>query len=299
MAVFTHLTAQDVAAFLQNYDLGDYRDHKGIMQGVENTNFHLWTTKGRYILTVFEARIDRDSLPFVFNLQDHLAARGLRCPSVIADQSGLKTGRVKGKPFSIVSFLPGESLHETRLQPEHAKAAGAMLARMHLSSHDFPMDRQNPVFLAGWRELYDKVRNKLDVDADSLITEAFQAVDAIESLPLSRGVIHADYFPDNVFFDSDGHVCGLIDFYFACTGFFAYDLAIALNAWPHEEAFLNGYEGVMPLDDETRGYLGMLRRAGALRILMTRLYDWYYTPDDAEITPKNPQDYLEKLRELS
>lgn len=298
MAVFTHLNEQDVIHFLEGYDLGEYQKHQGIMQGVENSNFHLWTSMGRYILTIFEARIDRDSLPYVFNLQDHLRERGIHCPSAINDRNGLKIADLKGKPAAISSFLTGQSLQESKITPEQSMAAGRALADMHIASHDFPMTRKNPVYSAVWRDLYNKVRNKLDVDADSVVTDAFEAIEGFETLPLPSGAIHADYFPDNVFFDDGQNVCGVIDFYFSCTGFFAYDLAMAMNAWPHADMILKGYESDMPLTDIERDNLGALRKAAALRILMTRFYDWYYTPDEAEITPKNPQEYLEKLRKL-
>lgn len=298
MAVFTPLTEQEISAFLQGYDIGDYQSHQNILQGVENSNFHLFTTMGRYILTIFEARIDKDSLPFVFNLQDHLRAQGVMCPAALGDRRGQKIATLKGKSAAIVEYLHGKTIADNSIMPGHSHSAGQALAKMHMASHGFTMTRANPVDMHIWRDLYAKVRNRLDVDADAIITQAFRHIDHLQDLTLPVGPIHADYFTDNVFFDDAGQVCGIIDFYFSCNGYFAYDLAMALNAWPHMQDFMQGYESIRALSEAERTHLPTLRKAAALRILMTRFYDWYYTPDNAEITPKNPREYLEKLRIL-
>ncbi len=307
MAVYTHVTLDEVRAFLRHYDLGAPLRLEGIRQGVENSNYLLLTERGRFILTIYEKRVDPKDLPFFLGLMDHLAARGVPCPVPIKTRSGRPLEELAGKPAAIVSFLEGQGLLG-RIDPEHCRALGAMLATLHLAGRDFGLTRPNTLAPRHWRRLFEACRARADEVEPGLERElAGELEDLLRTWPkaLPRGVIHADLFPDNVFFD-DHRVTGVIDFYFACTDLFAYDLAICLNAWCFERsaefnitkarALLRGYQGVRPLSRAEVEALPVLARGAALRFLLTRLFDWLHPAAGAFVKPKDPLEYLKKLR---
>ncbi len=306
MAVYTEVTDEDVAAFLREYDLGEVVSLKGIAEGVENSNFLLSTTAGTYILTLYEKRVAREDLPYFVNLMEHLAERGIRCPTPIRGRDGEALRELCGRPAAIVTFLEG--LWPKRIKPRHCEQLGAELARMHLAGLDFPMYRPNNLSVEGWRGLVEACGARADEVEPGLAGELAREIAVLEQAwprDLPEGVIHADLFPDNVFFKG-GEVSGFIDFYFACNDALAYDLAVCLNAWCFEpdgsfnatnaRLLLQSYRAVRPFSAAELEALPLLARGSALRFLLTRLFDWLNHPEGAFVAPKDPQEYLRKLR---
>ncbi len=235
MAVYTDISEIDLAAFLKNYRIGELYSYKGIAEGVENSNFLLHAESGAYILTLYEKRVNRDDLPFFLALMQHLAARGISCPQPVAQRDGTAIGEVAGRPAAIVTFLEGMWMRRPTV--EHCRAVGVALASMHLAGRDFALRRQNALSVGGWRPLWAMSSARADEVEPGLAAETEADLDFLEaSWPqgLPQGVIHADLFPDNVFFLGRG-LSGLIDFYFACTDILAYDVAVCINAWCFEK----------------------------------------------------------------
>jgi homoserine kinase type II len=306
MAVYTDVTGDDLAAFLSGYDIGELLSYKGIAEGVENSNFLVHTSRGYFILTLYEKRVAEADLPFFIALMEHLAARGLNCPQPVKNKTGGMLGRVANRPAAIVTFLDGMWIR--RPGPGHCAALGEALARLHLAGGDFSMKRINALSIDAWRPLYEHARPRGDSVKPGLCDEIARELGALERRwphGLPQGVIHADLFPDNVFFLGD-RLSGLIDFYFACTDTLAYDVAICLNAWCFEadhsynitkgRALLNGYAKVRSLTADERDALPVLARGAAMRFLLTRLVDWLAVPDGALVKPKDPLEYHRKLR---
>jgi homoserine kinase type II len=306
MAVYTEVGDDELEGFLASYDIGGLVAFKGIAEGVENSNFLLETTKGRFILTLYEKRVAEADLPFFLGLMDHLAARGVECPTPIHGRDGQALRRLAGRPAAIVSFLKG--VWPRRPRARHCAELGTAMARLHLAGEGFALKRANALSLAGWRTLVDACRGDADTVAPglaALIAEELAALEVDWPRDLPVGVIHADLFPDNAFF-LDDRLSGIIDFYFACNDFLAYDLAVALNAWCFEpdRAFnatkgrqlIGQYEAVRPLLPAEREALPRLARGAALRFLLTRLYDWLNQVPGALVKPKDPLEYAQKLR---
>jgi homoserine kinase type II len=306
VAVYTDITEDDLSSFLTAYDAGTLLSYKGIAEGVENSNFLLHTTKGPFILTLYEKRVDRDDLPFFLGLMHHLAERGLSCPLPLPRNDGALLGELSGRPAAMISFLEGMWLRKPAAK--HCREVGRALAKMHLAAEGFQIRRENALSVEGWRPLWDKSAERADEVETGLQKEIGQELHYLEAHwpdNLPGGVIHADLFPDNVFFIGDD-LSGLIDFYFACNDYLAYDVAICLNAWCFEKdgsynltkgmALLDGYESVRPLSDEEAAALPLLARGSAIRFFLTRLYDWLMTPAGALVVKKDPLEYLRKLR---
>jgi len=306
MAVYTEVGDADLEDFLKAYDLGALLSLKGIAEGVENSNFLLRTATGTFILTLYEKRVSAADLPFFLALMEHLAERGISCPLPVRGRDGRAERELAGRPAAIVSFLEGLWVH--RPQAHHCAALGRALAEMHRAGSDFPLRRTNSLSLEGWRRLAELSRDRADtVDPGlaDLIGAELELLERAWPKALPEGVIHADLFPDNVFFLKE-RLSGLIDFYFACNDLLAYDLAVCLNAWCFEadrtfnvtkgRVLFQAYEGVRPLDEAEREALPVLARGAALRFLLTRLYDWLTVPSGALVTPKDPLEYLRKLR---
>jgi len=306
MAVYTDVAAEDLAPFLAAYDVGELLTYKGIAEGVENSNFLVHTSRGYYILTLYERRVAERDLPFFLGLMEHLASRGINCPQPIKNSAGQTLGRLVGRPAAIVTFLEG--LWIRRPTAAHAAALGEALARLHLTGADFPMRRENALSVSGWRQLYaacaERV-NEVQRDLKSVLAAELDTLEREWPHGLPQGVIHADLFPDNVFFLGD-RLSGLIDFYFACTDTLVYDVAICLNAWCFEpdhsfnvtkgRALLASYVKTRPLSPAEWEKLPLLARGAALRFLLTRLVDWLDVPPGALVRPKDPIEYLRKLR---
>jgi homoserine kinase type II len=306
MAVYTDVTADDLTDFLSRYQIGELRSYKGIAEGVENSNFLLHTSAGNFILTLYEKRVAAGDLPFFLGLMEHLAARGITCPQPVKNRQGGVLGKLAGRPAVIVTFLDG--LWIRRPNPGHCAAVGEALARLHLAGKDFPDKRANALSVESWRALYAQAKERGDSVRPGLCAEIAKELDALDkSWPrnLPQGVIHADLFPDNVFFLGD-KLSGLIDFYFACTDTLAYDVAVCLNAWCFEpdhsynvtkgRALLKSYAKVRALEASERAALPMLARGAAMRFLLTRLVDWLAVPEGALVKPKDPLEYFRKLR---
>ena len=306
MAVYTEIDDEALEAFLADYELGDLLSCKGIAEGVENSNFLLQTDTGAYILTIYEKRVHEEDLPFFVQLMEHLAARSLPCPTPIRARDGEALRRLMGKPAAIVTFLKG--VWPKRPTAAHCAELGAAMAQLHLAGRDFPMHRGNNLSVDGWPALAAACAEGADGVVPGLRAEIeSELADLTARWPydLPAGVIHADLFPDNVFFLKD-RLSGLIDFYFACNDAFAYDLAICLNAWCFERdaefnitkarRLLAGYQQIRPLSSDELTALPLLARGAALRFLLTRLYDWLNQIDGALVKPKDPTEYLLKLR---
>ncbi len=306
MAVYTDVSVEDLSAFIADYDLGELLSYKGIAEGVENSNFLLHTSGGHFILTLYEKRVAAGDLPFFLGLMEHLAARGLNCPQPVKTRNGTTLGTLAGRPAAIVTFLEGMWMR--RPDAKHCAAVGEALANLHLAGADFAMKRVNALSVQGWRPLFENCCDRADGVQAGMRATIEQELAALEkSWPrdLPQGVIHADLFPDNVFF-LGGSLSGLIDFYFACTDTLAYDVAICLNAWCFEPDFsynvtkgrglLQAYARVRPMSDAELDALPMLARGSALRFLLTRLVDWLNVPPGALVKPKSPQEYFRKLR---
>jgi homoserine kinase type II len=306
MAVYTDVTADDLNEFLAGYDIGELLAYKGIAEGVENSNFLVHTGAGNFILTLYEKRVAEQDLPFFLALMEHLAGRGITCPQPVKNRQGGMLGRLAGRPAAIVTFLDG--LWIRRPSASHCAAVGETLARLHLAGADFKQRRENALGIESWRALYAHAKDRGDSVRPGLCAEIARELDALDkSWPrnLPQGVIHADLFPDNVFFLGDT-LSGLIDFYFACTDTLAYDVAICLNAWCFEtdhaynvtkgRALLKSYANVRALSGQERAALPVLARGAAVRFLLTRLVDWLAVPDGALVKPKDPLEYYRKLR---
>jgi homoserine kinase type II len=306
MAVYTDVAAEDLAAFLAGYDIGELLAYKGIAEGVENSNFLVHTSRGNFILTLYERRVAAQDLPFFLALMEHLHSRGITCPQPVKNKQGAVLGQVAGRPAAVITFLDGMWIR--RPSAGHCAALGEALAKLHLAGLDFGRQRANALSVEGWRPLYEHCRaraNEVQRDLQAFLAAELAHLERAWPRSLPQGVIHADLFPDNVFFLGD-KLSGLIDFYFACTDALAYDVAVCLNAWCFESdhsynvtkgrSLLQRYAAVRPLSDAERGALPLLARGAALRFLLTRLVDWFDVPPGALVRPKDPLEYCRKLR---
>jgi homoserine kinase type II len=306
MAVYTEVSDEALAAFLTHYDLGDLVAFRGIAEGVENSNYALRTTAGDFILTLYEKRVDPAELPWFLGLMEHLAQRGISCPLPVHGRDGAALRSLCGRRAAITTFLPG--VWPRRVRPEHCGPLGRALAGLHVAGRDYAPRRANALGPSGWRPLLARCTAPDDAGATDVMRELQEAADAILAAwpaGLPEGHIHADLFPDNVFF-LNGQVSGLIDFYFAATDILAYDVAICLNAWCFEpdfsfnvtraRALLTAYGAARPLADAERAALPVLCQGAALRFALTRLYDWINTPPGALVVRKDPMEYVRRLR---
>lgn len=317
MAVYTQLSHSDISDFLAHYSVGKLLEFRGIADGVSNTNYLLITTSGKYILTIFEDRKNfaANDLPFFIGLTEHLARKGIPCPRPIHIKKGDYIGNLKGKPAVLVEFLSGEHLQV--FSQEHLYKLGEMVAKLHLATAGFFGQRTNALGLANFPPLFSKIQNRADEIAAGLgkiiADELAYLQDKEPTLQfLPHGIIHADIFPDNVFFANDSkdkpQVSGIIDFYFACNGYQMYDLMIVLNAWCFKqaggnwklepelaEALLAGYISLRPLSPAEIASMPTLGRLAAMRFLLTRAIDWLNPPESTNATLKNPLEYSQKL----
>jgi homoserine kinase type II len=311
MAVYTTLAAADLAGLIAEYDVGALISAKGIAEGVSNSNWLVETTGAdgagaRFILTMYENRVEVEDLPFFLGLLDHLAAKGSPVPRTIHDRSGAAFRMLRGKAVALIEFLPGISVDVP--SPAQSRAVGEALAGLHLDAQDFPGTRENGLALPAWRQLFDgcgeEGLHSIDPGLPRLVREEWEFLAANWPRALPRTVIHADLFPDNVLLLGD-RVSGVIDFYFACTDLAAYDLAVTHAAWCFSRdgsfrsaiaaALLEGYTSRRSLSDAERSALPLLARGACLRFLATRAYDWLHTPAGALVTRKDPMDFARRL----
>jgi len=308
MAVYTEVSDEDLTAFAAAYDFGEIVSCKGIAEGVENSNYMLQTAAGPFILTLYEKRVNPAELPFFLGLMEHLARSGVQCPVPLKGRDGEALRTLCGRPAAIISFLSG--MWPRRITAEHCGELGKALAGLHRAGQSYGATRANSLSIAGWRELFGRTApqaaENIETGLSTLIADELgllsQAWPAVGALP--TGVIHADLFPDNVFFQG-GKCSGLIDFYFACNDFLTYDIAICINAWCFEPGgdfnitkanrLFAAYESVRPLTAAEKEALPLLARGAAMRFLLTRLYDWVNTPPGAMVKVKDPREYLHKL----
>jgi homoserine kinase type II len=306
MAVYTDVSEGELEAFLAEYSVGQLLSYKGIAEGSENSNFLLHTESGAYILTLYEKRVDKSDLPFFLGLMEHLARKGISCPLPVHRRDGAVTGTLAGRTAALITFLEGMWMRRPKVV--HCREVGKALAELHLAGADFPLSRPNALQIDGWRKLWDGSHARADEVEPGLAVEVdadFAELGEKWPKDLPAGVIHADLFPDNVFFLGE-KLSGLIDFYFACNDFYAYDVATCLNAWCFEKDFsfnltkgtalLAGYQSVRPLNQNEKEALPILARGSALRFMLTRLYDWLTIPDGALVQKRDPMEYVRRLR---
>ena len=306
MAVYTQVGADALAEFLSRYDLGEAVSFKGIAEGVQNSNYFVETTHGRYFLTLYEHRIDLNELPYFLALMTHLANKGLPVPRPLTDRNGVALQMLAGRPACLIEYLRGVSVDEPNTA--ECRAAGAALGQMHAALADFKGHRINDLALAGWHDLADACTASAGELPDGLasqLAEELAFLDAHWPGGLDRSTIHADLFPDNLMFNG-GKVSALIDFYFAATDIRAYDLAVMHTAWcfsndgamffrERAAALVAGYQSAHGLTDAERAALPVLCRGAALRFLLTRAFDWINTPAGALVTRKDPLAFARRL----
>ncbi|WP_426437160.1 homoserine kinase [Bradyrhizobium genosp. P] len=306
MATYTHVPDDELRAFVAHYDLGVVASCKGIAEGVENSNYLLRTDRGAYLLTLYEKRVAPADLPFFFGLMEHLTRSGITCPVPVRARDGQALHQLCGRLAAIVTFVDGISPH--RIEPHHCAEIGRTLAKLHLASINFAMTRPNRLSVIGWRSLYSVCREHADQVCFGIADELAEELELLEAewpRNLPEGIIHADLFPDNVLFRGS-QVSGVVDFYFACNDFLAYDIAICINAWcfEHDGAFnvtkamllLSNYRSVRPMGADEIDALPLLARGSALRFLLTRLHDSLNPTPGALVRPRDPLEYVQKLR---
>jgi len=306
MAVYTEVTDDELTPLIADYGLGELLSYKGIAEGVENSNFLVHTSKGTYILTLYERRVDPADLPFFLGLLQHLSERGISCPLPVRNRAGEMLTKIAGRTSALMTFLEG--VWPRRPRAVHCAAVGRALAELHLAGKDFPLERKNALDLAGWHTLFERFSGRADEIAPglgNLIAYELAHLDRAWPKGLPGGIVHADLFPDNVFFIGDT-LSGLIDFYFACNDAWAYDLAICLNAWCFEpdcsfnatkgRTLLSAYQALRPLTAAEVAAFTTLARGAALRFLVTRAHDWLHTDAGALVKPHDPNAYVRRLR---
>ncbi len=305
MAVYTEVPDDELSEFIESYGLGALLSYKGIAEGVENTNYFVQTEKAPYILTLYEKRVNGAELPFFLEFMEFLANAGLSCPTPVRDKDGNMLRELAGRPAAIITFLQGMSIK--RPQPMHCQELGAALAKFHMCGLDFKQTRENSLSVNEWRPLFNKFKDHANDIQPGLYEIIASELDYLETnwpKDLPSGIIHADLFPDNVFF-LQSKVSGLIDFYFSCNDMLAYDIAICMNAWCFEHdvsfnvtkahAMLTAYSSIRKIEPEEVKALPVLARGAAMRFLLTRAYDWINTAEDAFVSRKDPSEYLRKL----
>jgi homoserine kinase type II len=317
MAVYTQIGAEEMAALIAEFDVGTLTSAKGIAEGVSNSNWLIDTTGAdgrgaRFILTMYEFRIEIEDLPFFLSLLDHLAGKHCPVPRTIHDRAGklyrLRPDPVRGlRALALIEYLPGVSVSEPT--PAQARAVGAALAQMHHAAADFPTARSNGMGLVEWQRLADACGEEglraIDPTLAELVARELPLLASAWPQDLPRSIIHADLFPDNVLMLGD-RVTGLIDFYFACTDLTAYDLAVTHAAWVFDNdgnhfrpqlsaALIEGYEAVRPLSPAERAALPMLACGAAMRFTLSRAWDWLNTPADALVTRKDPMAFARRI----
>ena len=306
MAVYTKISNEDLENFLSNYRIGKLKSFQGIVEGIENTIYLLLTSSGKYILTLYEKRVREEDLPFFMNLLSSLSDQKFKCPIPIKDHKGIYINRIKGKNASLVSYIEGKS--KKNLTALDCKDIGKMTANIHLLGKKIKA-KPNQVSINYWKNAFNKVKNECDSIKKGLANDINISLNSLEKKwpkNLPRGIIHADIFPDNILFFS-GKVSGIIDFYFSCNDFFAYDIAICLNSLCFENQstfnvtkaknFIKGYNSVRELNQKEKDCLPILARGAAMRFLITRVYDYLKQTnlDGAIFRTKDPIEYLKRL----
>ena len=305
MAVYTKLEHQEVRQFLEQYNINNFKDYKGITEGVENTNYLIKTSEQDYILTIYEKRVDENDLPFFIKLLSYLSENKFPCPKPIANKNNEKINRIKNKNAALVTFLNGQS--KNKITSEECSEIGKITAQLHEITKKFDINRKNNLSIENWESIFEKtIKQKIDLD-ESIIKKAKNYLNFLKDKwpkNLPQGIIHADLFPDNIFF-TNNKVSGIIDFYFACNDFFAYEIAICINSlcFDNNSTFnmtkaknlIDGYTSIRTLSEDEKKYLPILSMGAAMRFFLTRLYDFYHTDNKADVKIKDPFEYLKKI----
>jgi len=304
MAVYTHLTVEKASAFLTNFEIGNLVSIEGITNGIENTNFLIETDINKFILTIYEKRVCEKDLPFFLNLMEYLSEKGINCPLPVHNRKGNLITQLENKPAAIISFLNGKSVVKTT--QKHCGLLGKELAKMHVALKDFPLKRNNSMSLFSWQTIFSQIKDRLyeiTPNLSNIIEKELEFLKKNWEFNIPRGIIHADLFPDNALFLGDK--IGIIDFYNSCNDYFAYDIAICLNAWCFESdvsfnltksrAFLDGYNSVRKLTNNEKENLNILARGATMRFLLSRCYDFFNPVPNSIAVPKNPSEYYHKL----
>jgi len=305
MAVYTKLEHQEVRQFLEQYNINNFKDYKGITEGVENTNYLIKTSEQDYILTIYEKRVDENDLPFFIKLLSYLSENKFPCPKPIANKNNEKINRIKNKNAALVTFLNGQS--KNKITSEECFEIGKITAQLHEITKKFDINRKNNLSIENWESIFEKtIKQKIDLD-ESIIKKTKNYLNFLKDKwpkNLPQGIIHADLFPDNIFF-TNKKVSGIIDFYFACNDFFAYEIAICINSlcFDNNSTFnmtkaknlIDGYTSIRTLSEDEKKYLPILSMGAAMRFFLTRLYDFYHTDNKADVKIKDPFEYLKKI----
>ena len=305
MAVYTKLEHQEVRQFLEQYNINNFKDYKGITEGVENTNYFIKTSQQDYILTIYEKRVDENDLPFFIKLLSYLSENKFPCPKPIANKNNEKINRIKNKNAALVTFLNGQS--KNKITSEECFEIGKITAQLHEITKKFDINRKNNLSIENWESIFEKtIKQKIDLD-ESIIKKTKNYLNFLKDKwpkNLPQGIIHADLFPDNIFF-TNNKVSGIIDFYFACNDFFAYEIAICINSlcFDNNSTFnmtkaknlIDGYTSIRTLSEDEKKYLPILSMGAAMRFFLTRLYDFYHTDNKADVKIKDPFEYLKKI----
>ena len=305
MAVYTKLEHQEIRQFLEQYNINNFKDYKGITEGVENTNYLIKTSEQDYILTIYEKRVDENDLPFFIKLLSYLSENKFPCPKPIANKNNEKINRIKNKNAALVTFLNGQS--KNKITSEECFEIGKITAQLHEITKKFDINRKNNLSIENWESIFEKtIKQKIDLD-ESIIKKTKNYLNFLKDKwpkNLPQGIIHADLFPDNIFF-TNNKVSGIIDFYFACNDFFAYEIAICINSlcFDNNSTFnmtkaknlIDGYTSIRTLSEDEKKYLPILSMGAAMRFFLTRLYDFYHTDNKADVKIKDPFEYLKKI----
>ena len=308
MAVYTKFNRNKIEEILSNYNLGKLNQFKGIEEGIENSNYFLSVEKKKFILTVYEKRVRSEDLPFFSNLMSSLNKSNFKCPAPIINKQNKTITDFEGKKLMIVSFLEGKA--KQNLSPLNCKSVGIEVAKMHKITSNFKFKRDNDLSVKSWRTLFNSVKDKcskIHKDLPKLIEENLDDVEKNWPANLPRGIIHADLFHDNIFFIKD-KFSGIIDFYFSCEDFLAFEIAICFNALCFDglkenlsfnvtkaKNFIDGYTSVRKLSDEEKNNIKVLSQGAALRFLLTRVFDAINKVEGAIVKIKDPVEYLKRL----
>ena len=308
MAVYTKLDKRDIEEILSNYSIGKLKSFKGIQEGIENTNYYLSVKEKKYILTIYEKRVNPEDLPFFSELMSGLNNKKYKCPVPIINNRNTTISDYKGKKLMIVSFLEGKS--KQVLTPNDCKQVGIEVARMHEITKDFKIKRNNNLSITSWRNLFNSIKNqcaKIDKDLPNLIEANLIDVEKNWPKNLPNGIIHADLFSDNIFFKNE-KFSGIIDFYFSCNDFYSFEIAICFNALCFDgqksnlsfnvtkaKNFIDGYSKIRKLSEEEKESIKVLSQGAALRFLLTRVFDALNTVEGAIVKVKDPLEYLKRL----
>jgi homoserine kinase type II len=305
MAVYTKLEHQEVKQFLEQYNIDNFKDFKGITEGVENTNYLIKTLEQDYILTIYEKRVAENDLPFFIKLLSNLSENNFPCPKPVSNKNNEKINKIKNKNAALVTFLNGQS--KNKITSEDCFEIGKITAQLHEITKKFNINRKNNLSIENWQNIFEKtIKQKIDLD-ESIIKKTKNYLNFLKDKwpkDLPQGIIHADLFPDNIFF-TNNKVSGIIDFYFACNDFFAYEIAICINSicFDNNSTFnmtkaknlIDGYSSIRVLSEDEKKYLPILSMGAAMRFFLTRLYDFYYTDNKADVKIKDPFEYLKKI----